>query len=114
MIVLIGACIIAFVVVVVLSRILYWVYITPTRLEKSLKKQGLKGNSYRIVYGDLKDMLHMIHNAKNKPINLDDDIKQRVLPFIHTIFQKYGMYVCMYAGCVCVHKNNNVLLQHGS
>lgn len=93
MVVIIGACIIAFVVVVLLTRLLNWVYITPKSLEKALKKQGLKGNSYKFVYGDLKEMLHMIQSAKNKPINLDDDIKPRVLAFIHGIFQKYGMYV---------------------
>ncbi|EYU31636.1 hypothetical protein ABFS82_13G039700 [Erythranthe guttata] len=86
---IIGACL-AFVVLFYTWRILNWAYIRPKRLEKSLRKQGLIGNTYNFLYGDLKEMLNMINHAKSHPINLDDDIKPRVLAFIHKTFLKYG------------------------
>ncbi|KAK6134292.1 hypothetical protein DH2020_031982 [Rehmannia glutinosa] len=80
----------AFVVLIYTWRILNWFYIRPKRLERLLRKQGLKGNSYGLVYGDLKELLKMAGEAMSKPINLDDDIKPRVMAFIHKTFQKYG------------------------
>ncbi|GFP94240.1 cytochrome p450 cyp72a219 [Phtheirospermum japonicum] len=71
-------------------KILNWAYIRPRRLEKILRKQGLKGNSYKLVYGDLKELMCTIEEARSKPINLDDDIKPRVIAFLVKIVQKHG------------------------
>nr|WET52748.1 cytochrome P450 72A931 [Callicarpa americana] len=86
---IVAACF-AFVVLIYTWRTLNWAYMTPKRLEKALGKQGLKGNSYKLIYGDLKEISKMTEEAKSKPINLDDDIKPRVLPFIFKSVQKYG------------------------
>ncbi|KAK4487035.1 hypothetical protein RD792_006350 [Penstemon davidsonii] len=71
-------------------RILNWAWFTPKKLEKCLRQQGLKGNSYKLIYGQLKEFLSIIKEAKSKPINLDDDIKPRVLPFLLKVIKKYG------------------------
>ncbi|KAH6788855.1 cytochrome P450 [Perilla frutescens var. frutescens] len=80
----------AFAALIFTWKILNWAYIRPKRLERALMKQGLKGNSYKLVYGDLKEMMQSVMEARSKPINLDDDIKPRVSPFFMKIINKYG------------------------
>ncbi|KAL0306765.1 UNVERIFIED_CONTAM: cytochrome [Sesamum radiatum] len=54
----------AFVVLIYAWRVVNWAYIRPKRLEKLLRKQGLRGNSFKVLYGDLKEMLEMMKEAK--------------------------------------------------
>ncbi|KAK4487097.1 hypothetical protein RD792_006412 [Penstemon davidsonii] len=71
-------------------KVLNWAWFRPKRLEKCLRQQGFKGNSYKLIYGDLKEMLNMTQEAKTKPINLEDDIKPRLIPFFLQTIKKYG------------------------
>lgn len=75
-------------------------WIRPKRLEKLLRHQGLKGNSYRFIYGDLKELVKMIREAKSKPINLHDDIKPRVIAFFIETIKKYGKSSFFWVGPV--------------
>lgn len=77
--------------VIVIGRVVNWLWLRPKRLERFLRKQNLKGNSYRLGFGDFKEMGQMTQQAKSKPINLDDDIIPRVIPFHHQMVQNYGM-----------------------
>ncbi|XP_022877315.1 cytochrome P450 CYP72A219-like [Olea europaea var. sylvestris] len=86
---IIGVCC-AFVLLIYTWRVLNWVWFKPKKMEKSLRQQGLNGNSYRFLYGDLKDMISMIQKAKSKPINISDDIKPRVIPLFIKTLQEYG------------------------
>lgn len=47
---------IAIALFVCLWKVLNWVWLNPKKLENLLRKQGLKGNSHRILYGDMKDV----------------------------------------------------------
>ena len=67
------------------------VWVKPKRLEKRLREQGLKGNSYRLLFGDLKESSAMFREARSKPINLDDNIIPRVFPFTLKSIENYGM-----------------------
>lgn len=68
-----------------------WVWWKPRKIERLLKKQGLKGNPYKTLVGDSKETSLMYEKAYSKPIGLDDDIVPRVMPnILHTI-QKYGI-----------------------
>ncbi|XP_059663286.1 cytochrome P450 CYP72A219-like [Cornus florida] len=71
-------------------RVLNWVWLRPRKLEKCLRQQGLTGNSYRVLLGDLKERSQMIKQANSKPINLSHDIVHRVMPYIHKCIHNYG------------------------
>ncbi|XP_057471519.1 cytochrome P450 72A397-like [Actinidia eriantha] len=78
--------------------VLNWVWLRPKKLERCLRKQGLKGNSYRLLYGDLKENSMMTKEVKSRPINLSDDILPRVMPFIHKSAVIHGNNSFMWFG----------------
>lgn len=73
-------------------RVLNWVWFRPKKLEKLLRKQGLNGNSYRFLFGDMKDMNSMLKLSCSKPINLSDEIISRVVPHFQETVKKYGTF----------------------
>lgn len=75
---------------VYLWRVLNWAWFRPRKLQKCLRKQGLKGNKYKFIFGDLKQVIKSTKEAKSKPMNLSDDISPRVLPFFTDAIQKNG------------------------
>ncbi|KAK7257108.1 hypothetical protein RIF29_30836 [Crotalaria pallida] len=85
----VGFCI-AFVVIILIRKALNWLWLSPKRLERCLREQGLKGNSYTLLFGDIKAISMSLQKATSKPININDDIVSRVLPFQHQLVQNYG------------------------
>ncbi|KAI3812281.1 hypothetical protein L1987_16988 [Smallanthus sonchifolius] len=73
------------VVVVYAWRFFELFWLKPKKMEKCLRDQGLKGTSYKLLYGDVKEIVKMITEAYLKPINLNDDIVPRVLSFTHSV-----------------------------
>ncbi|KAK4342256.1 hypothetical protein RND71_038072 [Anisodus tanguticus] len=71
-------------------KFLNWVWFKPKKLEKNMRQQGLIGNSYRLLFGDLKEGYMMSKEAKSKPMNFSHDIAPRVSPLLHKTFTKYG------------------------
>ncbi|CAM8990411.1 unnamed protein product [Rhodiola kirilowii] len=71
-------------------KIINWVWLKPKRLETRLRQLGFRGNSYRILQGDLKDKYRMIVEAASKPIQLSDNIITRVHPDFYRCIQTYG------------------------
>ncbi|XP_061365533.1 cytochrome P450 72A68-like isoform X2 [Gastrolobium bilobum] len=71
-------------------RVLNWLWLKPKRLERLLREQGLQGNPYKIMVGDLKDILKMQKEARSKTMNLSDDIVPRVLSFVQHNVNKHG------------------------
>ncbi|CAN6690780.1 unnamed protein product [Malus baccata var. baccata] len=71
--------------------LLNWVWFRPKKLERYLRQQGLAGNSYRLLFGDLKESSMMHKQARSKPINhLSHDIVPHILPFLHQTVITYG------------------------
>ena len=71
-------------------RILNWVWFRPKKLESYLRKQGLEGNSYRFLYGDLKENVAVSKKAKSSPIDFSDNVALRVIPFLLQLVNNYG------------------------
>ncbi|XP_060190235.1 cytochrome P450 CYP72A219-like [Lycium barbarum] len=90
----------AFTLVVIYAwRLLNWAWFRPKKLERCLRKQGLKGNSYKLISGDLKESSKSIEDAKSKPLNVsDDDISPRILPYIIETIKKHGKNCFMWVG----------------
>ncbi|XP_019453527.1 PREDICTED: cytochrome P450 CYP72A219-like [Lupinus angustifolius] len=88
-----SATIISAIVIVSLTwawKVLNWLWLRPKKLERVLREQGLKGNPYRILVGDISEMLKMGKEAKYKTMTLSHDIGPRVLPFVHQSVNKHG------------------------
>lgn len=79
-------------------KILNWVWFNPKKLEKCLRQQGFNGNSYRLLFGDLKELEMMAKKAKSKPINFSNDIVPRVIPFINNSVKNYGKNALLWYG----------------
>ncbi|XP_022718064.1 cytochrome P450 CYP72A219-like [Durio zibethinus] len=79
-------------------RILNWVWLKPKRLERCLRQQGLTGNPYRFLSGDVKESFAMNKQATAKPMPLSDDIVQYVVPFVHQTIKHYGKNSFMWIG----------------
>ncbi|KAI3805020.1 hypothetical protein L1987_27012 [Smallanthus sonchifolius] len=71
-------------------RISNLLWFKPKKMEKILKDQGLKGNPYRFMNGDLNEIVQMMSEANSKPMNLSHDIVPRVEPFLHKSITTLG------------------------
>nr|GMD31853.1 cytochrome P450 CYP72A219-like [Ipomoea batatas] len=78
--------------------VLGWVWFKPKKLEKCLKQQGLKGNPYRILSGDMKELAKMTTDALSKPMTLSDNIAPRVIPYYVNLAEKYGKNCYVWMG----------------
>ncbi|PIN09027.1 Cytochrome P450 CYP4/CYP19/CYP26 subfamily [Handroanthus impetiginosus] len=79
-------------------RFLNWIWFQPKRMEKILRSQGLKGNSYRFLFGDAKETALIYKESYSKPIGINDDIGPRVMPFISKTLETFGDRSFMWVG----------------
>ncbi|KAJ1384867.1 Cytochrome P450, partial [Sesbania bispinosa] len=71
-------------------RLLNRLWLRPKKLERLLREQGLQGNPYRFLVGDLNEILKMGNEAKSKPMNLSDDIVPRVISYFQHSVNEHG------------------------
>ncbi|KAL0376699.1 UNVERIFIED_CONTAM: cytochrome [Sesamum calycinum] len=83
-------------------RLLNWVWIRPRKLEKLLRKQGFKGNSYRFLFGDAREAAKLYEEAYSKPIGVTDDATLRAFPLAIKTIRTYGEKSFMWVGPVPV------------
>ncbi|XP_062022534.1 cytochrome P450 CYP72A616-like [Rosa rugosa] len=62
----------------------------PRSLEKQLRKQGIRGRSYRLFQDDMKEISSSNMEAWSKPMSLNHQIAPRVFPFFYQMVQNYG------------------------
>ncbi|KAK7244048.1 hypothetical protein RIF29_38866 [Crotalaria pallida] len=71
-------------------RMLNRLWLKPKKQEKLLREQGLKGNPYRFLIGDLKEILKSRKETESKPMALSDDIVPHVSSYLHQSVNKHG------------------------
>ncbi|XP_024960755.1 cytochrome P450 CYP72A219-like [Cynara cardunculus var. scolymus] len=84
--------------VMIVRKVLNWAWLKPKKLEKWLRDEGYKGNSYKVVVGDMEELSTMMMEAKSKAMPITHDITSHVLPFDHHIISKYGKRSFMWFG----------------
>ncbi|CAI9089123.1 OLC1v1023632C1 [Oldenlandia corymbosa var. corymbosa] len=83
---------------IVCWKVFNWAWLRPKKLEKRLKRQGFRGNRYRLVIGDFKDISDLLKEAHSKPIGLVDDFVPRVVPHFLQALNKYGKNLYVWLG----------------
>ncbi|KAM0933123.1 putative secologanin synthase [Dioscorea sansibarensis] len=85
-----GAVCVCAVIIGALVRVLYLVWVKPKMLETQLRKQGIPGNNYRLLYGDMNDEKAAFKEAWSKPMELTHSIVPRVIPYHHHMVKRHG------------------------
>ncbi|GMH14188.1 hypothetical protein Nepgr_016029 [Nepenthes gracilis] len=73
-----------------LWRAVKWVWLRPKTLERCLRQQGFAGNSYRLLFGDMKDFSRLKIEARSQPIRFTNDYLSRADPLLHQTIKNYG------------------------
>jgi hypothetical protein len=74
----------------VVFRVAHTFWLKPKSQEKRLRKQGIRGTSYKILNGDMKEFARSSKEARSRPLALNQEIAPRVLPFFYKMVQIYG------------------------
>jgi len=80
-------------------RALEWAWLSPRRLGRALRAQGLRGTSYRFPSGDLaeEERLHAAERTKPMPL-LSHAISGRVEPLLDSTVKEHGKISMIWAG----------------
>ncbi|KAF9621583.1 hypothetical protein IFM89_023157 [Coptis chinensis] len=62
-------------------------------------EQGINGPPYKIFYGNLKEMVGMVIEARSRPMELSHRIIPRLLPFFYHTVEDYVDGTAFYASC---------------
>lgn len=81
---------ISMVVAAWVAKLLNMLWFRPRKLEKFLREEGFRGNSYRPFLGDMKDYVKATETEQARSIGLSDDIIPHVFGYYHGIISKYG------------------------
>ncbi|RDX99550.1 hypothetical protein CR513_17388, partial [Mucuna pruriens] len=79
-----------FLVLCITSKMVSKFWWRPKSVEKQLRKQGVRGNSYKLFNGDVDVLKKYSMEALSKPITLNQHIVPRVMPFFHEMVEKHG------------------------
>ncbi|TVU35825.1 hypothetical protein EJB05_17732, partial [Eragrostis curvula] len=80
-------------------RALEWGWLSPRRLERALRAQGLRGTTYRFPDGDLKEEARLVAAERAKPMPLrSHGISARVQPLVHNVVKEHGKISMVWIG----------------
>ncbi|KDP24085.1 hypothetical protein JCGZ_25742 [Jatropha curcas] len=58
-------------------------------IEKKLRRQGIHALPYKLLYGNVKEMIKLATEAKSKPMELTHDIGHLLNPLLHQLYMTY-------------------------
>ncbi|KAL5699140.1 hypothetical protein ACHQM5_030081 [Ranunculus cassubicifolius] len=68
------------------------------KMMQYFEEQGIKGTSYRLLYGDTKEIVTLMKREGSKPMELSHKIAQRLFPFFHLMSKNYGKIFVSWEG----------------
>ncbi|XP_057796016.1 cytochrome P450 CYP72A219-like [Salvia miltiorrhiza] len=71
-------------------KLLNMFWLRPRKIEKFLREQGLSGNPYKLIVGDMKDFMKCMNEEEPKSFEISDAHMPHVVPYEHRIISKYG------------------------
>ncbi|EPS65653.1 hypothetical protein M569_09124, partial [Genlisea aurea] len=81
---------VVFLVLLYLWRFLSYAYLEPKRQERVLRHNGFRGNKYKFLHGDLKEMREITKRSAQKPLNFEDNFEPRVSGFFLKTIKAHG------------------------
>eukprot|EP01018_Ginkgo_biloba_P026176 Gb_35500 [translate_table: standard] len=84
--VLVAVCGLAVYVLVRVGRAVWW---RPRQIQKHFEAQGIRGPPYELMFGNLREILKLVAEAKSKPMELSHRILPRVIPMYHHYVSNY-------------------------
>ncbi|CAL4948598.1 unnamed protein product [Urochloa decumbens] len=80
-------------------RALEWAWLSPRRLGRALRAQGLRGTAYRFPSGDLAEDARLLAAERTKPMPLlSHSISSRVEPLVYNTVKEHGKISMVWAG----------------
>ncbi|KAK3039789.1 hypothetical protein RJ639_027102 [Escallonia herrerae] len=70
-------------------KLLHKVWWTPIQIQQAMRLQGIKGPSYRFLYGSTKEILKMRKESNGKPLELSHYIFPKIQPHLHSWINIY-------------------------
>uniref|UniRef100_A0A5B6ZL61 Cytochrome P450 CYP749A22-like n=1 Tax=Davidia involucrata TaxID=16924 RepID=A0A5B6ZL61_DAVIN len=75
----------------VIIKFLNKVWWKPSCIQSAMQSQGIKGPSYRFIYGNTKEILKMRKESMSRPMDLSHQIFPRIQPHFCSWINTYGM-----------------------
>ncbi|KAB2615864.1 cytochrome P450 CYP72A219-like [Pyrus ussuriensis x Pyrus communis] len=96
----VGVVLVGIIVITWAWRVVNWLWLRPKKLERYLRQQGLAGNLYRFMSGDMKEISMTTEQAYSKPMSLSHYIAPRVIPFHHRLVNTYRKNSFVWMGTI--------------
>ncbi|KZV38335.1 hypothetical protein F511_24094 [Dorcoceras hygrometricum] len=80
------------------SVILYKFWWIPYRTQSELRSQGIKGPSYKFIYGNTKDIIQMKKQISSTTMELSHDVFPRLQPHLYSWSKIYGEVFVFWMG----------------
>ncbi|KAJ0038898.1 hypothetical protein Pint_23453 [Pistacia integerrima] len=74
----------------VLIKFIHKFWWTPICIQSKMMPQGIKGPSYKFIYGNTKEIIHMRNEIMATPMELSNHILPRIEPHVHSWTKLYG------------------------